>query len=470
MALVALAPSGRRYQLSLVTSGVAGVGHDIRALSSSHRLPLALLVGLTVISAVFASYFPGTLPDEALYDAKAWLLAQTEDVDYSIGIKEVVAQRPPLTSLAQGLIYLAGGTHVKLLNSGFYICFVMLFWGALDRLVGQRRWTWLVTALLATAPLLWWHSVLNLTNLAAGFYLFAGAVVLVSVAIRGRAGEFAPSRRWLFLGGICFGLAVFTRYEYVVLITLPVGMFLLLCLYRGWSGAIKWVCAGVLSTAAWWSLYMHLLSSWRGSSILQLSDIAILSGLAVLGALDHFGALVGAWRILARICRDRPRTTVAAVVVLVLGAALLVYPWARPTYFMTGSFQVFLQQRQWILSAVAVIVIVWFQRNFLTGQSALLVFGYFAAFVGMALLIAYVANYQRGETFAIFSDHHLRLYLTDPTYKIVGSWSRNMIALYPVLLFFAAIIPAFHPAVKPAAAKEGASRETSLDTAVPVIS
>ena len=403
-----------------------------------------VIVALTVLSLLFAAYYPGTLPDEAFYDARAWLLAKSRDIEFSLEFKEVLVQRPPLTSLAEGLIYLAGGTHAKLIQSGFYICFVLMSWGTMDRLVGQRAWTWTITILLATTPILWWHSFLNLANLAAGFYLFCGVITLTSVAIRLRAGDMQPSRRWLFLGGLCMGLATFARLEYILLLAVPVGMFLLFCLHRELSGSVKWVCAGVLSSAIWWTTYVHLFSPWRGSSSLQQFDLVVLVGVAALGVLDHIGAVPKVRRALTTLPRVGVWTTVLVAGAFVIVGALLLHQWVSLSYLLTGLMQVFLQQRQWMLSALAVAVILWYLHSQLTRESALLVLGYYVSFVGLAVLIAYVANYQRGETFEIFSDLHLRQYLTDPSYKIMGSWTRNMIALYPALLLLAGLVPAFY--------------------------
>ena len=91
-----------------------------------------------------------------------------------------------------------------------------------------------------------------------------------------RAGGTRLSRRWLFLGGLCLGFAVATRLEYVILLAVPVGMFLALCIQRELSGAVKWVCFGIIASAIWWSVYVHLFSPWRGSSVLQPYDLAAL--------------------------------------------------------------------------------------------------------------------------------------------------------------------------------------------------
>src|SRR5688572_20428825 len=63
--------------------------------------PVALLVG---VSAFFAVWFPTMAADETLYDAQAWLLSQTMDLDPASGLRAITAQRPLLTSLVQALI------------------------------------------------------------------------------------------------------------------------------------------------------------------------------------------------------------------------------------------------------------------------------------------------------------------------------------------------------------------------------
>ena len=451
LTLATVVPWFRPIPVHLLTQNVRRLAMGLREVSPFHWAAAALIVSLTSLSLLFASYYPGTLPDEAFYDARAWLLANTHEIPFSLEFKEVLVQRPPLTSLAQGLIYLAGGTHAKLIHSGFYICFVLLTWGALDRLVGRREWTWTITTLLATTPILWWHSFLNLANIAAGFYFFAAVITLASAGINMRAGDTRPSRRWLFLAGLCLGLAVTTRLEYVLLLVVPVGMFLALTLHREVSGAVKWVCAGVLSAAVWWSVYVHLFSPWRGNSSLQTFDLVLLAGVAALGVLDHLGAVPWTRRAMTASPSVRLRIAVPVAALAVTVAALLLHQWMSLSFLLTATMQVFLQQRQWVLSVAAVAILLWYQRKSLTGESTLLVLGYYASFVGLALLIAYVANYQRGETFEIFADYHLRLYLTDPTYKIMGSWTRNMIALFPALLLLAGFVPAFTQAT----AREG---------------
>ena len=139
------------------------------------------------------------------------------------------------------------------------------------------------------------------------------------------------------------------------------------------------------------------------------------------------------------------RAIALAAAAIALSAVLLVQPWVHFSYLLSAVLKVLLGQKHWMLSVAAVAVLLWYQRGNLTRQSALLVLGYYASFLALAVLIAYMANYLEGETFGIWAPHHLRLYLTDPSYRIMGPWSRSMIALYPALLLLVGLVPAFSP-------------------------
>lgn len=450
-ALVGLLPWGDRDWRPTLARDMAQLAADVRGLNNPQRTALALIVGLGALSLVFAAYYPSTSPDEVLYDAKAWLLAQSQDVAFSIGFRDASIQRPLLTSLAQGLIYLAGGAHVKLINSGFYLAFVLLFWGALDRLVGQRGRTWILAALLASTPILWWHSFLNMTNLAAGFYVFAGVVALTSSVACRPDLEPALSHRWLFLGGLCLGFAAFTRIEYIALSTLPVGIFLLVCLCQKRARAIKWVCAGMLSSAVWWSAYLYLCGPPSGSLDVLAVNIAILFGLGLLGILDHLGVLPLARRLLSRVSRKRILPGVAAVGSIALVTALWGYHLVRFDYLFYAAVHVIFQQKHWILSIVAIALLLWHYRNHLTPQVGAIILGYYAGFLVMHALFSYmsmvrISRFDPDRFTLQYFQAFVHLYLTDPAYKITGSITRNMIAVYPTLLFLAGIMPACKPA------------------------
>ena len=98
LTLVTIVPWFDPQAAHLLTRTVRRLAVGLREFSPVHWAAAALIVGLASPSLLFASYYPGTLPDEALYDAKAWLLAQSREVAFSIGIKESSIQRSALTS------------------------------------------------------------------------------------------------------------------------------------------------------------------------------------------------------------------------------------------------------------------------------------------------------------------------------------------------------------------------------------
>lgn len=203
-----------RQELFFVESKTEPGGSFINA----HSYPLWCVVLLLVgFSFLFSSAYPIFITDGNDYEATGRLIALNGDLKQEYFFRS----QPPFVPLAYSFIYILGGAHPKIIFSLFYISLIGLLCISLKRETRSQRDALMLTTLMASTPFLWWHSYLGLLNLTAGSFFVVGCLYLMRcLKSQENTGEAA-------IAGIGFGLASFTRLEYLVYFFTPYLIFLL---------------------------------------------------------------------------------------------------------------------------------------------------------------------------------------------------------------------------------------------------
>ena len=140
-------------------------------------------------------------------------------------------QYPPLIGLLYGWLISSGFERVSILFPFVYCCFLFIFYYRSCDHFKNSMTAGLATLILGTTPYLWWHSFLPFLDLTAAVFYAVGVLYwfLLIENILGPADRVKVSNRraLALLSGIFFGLAGWTRPEFVFFTAAP--LFLLVC-------------------------------------------------------------------------------------------------------------------------------------------------------------------------------------------------------------------------------------------------
>lgn len=115
--------------------------------------------------------------------------------------------------LFSSYFYLFGFDHPKIVQSVFYISLLGVFYLAIRPFVNSSAAKGF-TLLLATSPMVFWHSFLFLNNLSSGFYFFCGLIYWFNFL------HFKDTR-YLPIASLAFMLAAWMRIENLVFYLIP---------------------------------------------------------------------------------------------------------------------------------------------------------------------------------------------------------------------------------------------------------
>ncbi len=174
-----------------------------------------LLIGFLILpSIVFNIFYPVLTPDGIYYKALGHVTLQESDI---MAFRDRTFVKDQNRTLGFHMISsywsLFGSSLHKLTQTFLYISFISIFYSLIRRFLNQKH-AFIILLLLATSPMVWWHSFLYLNNLQAGLYFFT-ANTYWFIAYRDKR------RDMLFLASFLFMCAQWTRYELTVLFFVP---------------------------------------------------------------------------------------------------------------------------------------------------------------------------------------------------------------------------------------------------------
>ena len=174
---------------------------------------ILLLFGLSLW---FSSAYPIFITDGNDYEATGRLIALNKTIEREYFFRPY----SPLVPLIYSFVYFLGGTHPKVVFSIFYLSLIVLFYITMKDEIQSQRLTIIFAAIIATTPFFWWHSYLGLLNFTAGYFFVLGCFYFI------RFFGSQEDTGKLIVSGIGFGLAAFTRFEYLVYFLAPFVVFI----------------------------------------------------------------------------------------------------------------------------------------------------------------------------------------------------------------------------------------------------
>lgn len=161
-------------------------------------------IAFVIISSLLNTfYWPVYLWDSlVLYDFRAHIFAASGFMKDAF-IDSYYTGYPLLTSLAQTIIYLAGGKYTQFLHSLFYLSLGAGFYGLLREFVSRKISLFFTLVLLISGPI-FYHSLISYTNLPFAVYISLGAICVY-------LWDKKKQRGYLILSALLTSLSTWTR-------------------------------------------------------------------------------------------------------------------------------------------------------------------------------------------------------------------------------------------------------------------
>ncbi len=381
-----------------------------------------LIIALLIIpSIIFNIFYPVMTPDGIYYKALGQVTLQESDIMAFRDRTFVIDQNRTLGfHMISAYWSLFNSSLHKLTQTFLYVSFLSLFYSLIKRFI-KPKYASMMLLLLATSPMVWWHSFLYLNNLQAGLYFFA-ANTYWFIAYREK------QRDMLFLASFLFMCAQWTRYELTVLFFVPLVISIYFSIRENDP---KWV---------WNLLPFPLLFSgvWAGYSLTYYPDQRHTIKFVLLFAIFIGFAFVPkiAIRFKSLLFRSWPALLALVPIAYFVGIFIIFGPekailkseitWAK-------AVNNTLCQSVWGLGILLTLVIPFYYSKFDDLEKAIF-FNLLGIFVGFTLL------------FSVFSKGHpmidqstwqrILFFIQNPGQIAVRTSSREFFIFFPTLLLF----------------------------------
>lgn len=185
-----------------------------------------VLVALLVLSITNAYFFPITGADAVWHHVKGMVYALSS-VDFeSNHIILQFRQYPPLIGLLYGWLISAGFERVAVFFPILYFCLLYIFYYRSYEHLKCQRIAGVATLILGTTPYLWWHSFLPFLDWTAGVFYAVGLLywflLIKNILEPTKSITLKGKRSLAVLSGLMFGLASWTRPEFVLYSAVPI--------------------------------------------------------------------------------------------------------------------------------------------------------------------------------------------------------------------------------------------------------
>ncbi len=179
-----------------------------------------ILLFLLTTSALNAWFFPVTETDGLWYQINGTRYYHETRFDTGVFNSDYA----PFIQLLVSFFISADWYKVKLLFPAFYLCWVVIFYCRVHDQTQSKKLATLSTLVLATTPYFWWHSVLLYLNLAAGFFFSLGIIFWIKLLNQLQTFESGNPKQWqswALLSGCFIGLSCWTRIEFLLYASFP---------------------------------------------------------------------------------------------------------------------------------------------------------------------------------------------------------------------------------------------------------
>jgi hypothetical protein len=391
---------------------------------------------LLILSLVNAYFFPITGADGVWHHVKGMVYALPFADFESKQIISQFRQYPPLIGLLYGWLISAGVDRVTVFFPVLYLCLLYIFYYRCYEHVKSSIIAGIATLILGTTPYLWWHSFLPFLDWSAGVFYAMGMLywfLLIKNILEPTQNISAKQNRSLaVLSGLLFGLASWTRPEFVLYSAVPI--FLLIAVFdcqKEFIGErnpviIRFSIAALILPSLWFAVLLN----FNGS--LDTIFKQLIMGCAVLWIVLGL--------VLFRVVHFTPRASfivgVFAVVICLIGLFVFLpskfSPW---TTLAIRFFRLFVVQ---IFFAGTVFLFVFlFTEKLRQRPQAEKNLG---AFLLLFMLVQFFVYAYSGLKWPTLS-HYVENTFVYPGNSINLSDTRGTLAIYPAFVFFMFCLP-----------------------------
>ncbi|KMP12240.1 hypothetical protein UZ36_01365 [Candidatus Nitromaritima sp. SCGC AAA799-C22] len=398
----------------------------------SIKSPALWILGvLFILGLANALFFPITGADGVWYHVKGMVYFHEADFE-SERIISQFRQYPPMIGLLYAWLISGGIEQLPILFPVLYLCLLAVVYHRILDHTGSTKVAGGATLVLGTTPYLWWHSFLPFLDWTAGVFYAVGMLYwffLVQTISDSGAAQLRPLT---VLSGLFFGLASWTRPEFVLYSALP--LFLLVCvLDRQESPAgernpviARFSMAALILPTLWFAVLLNF-EGPLGTTFKQLI-------MACAGLWTGVGlVLSGGVRFTPRMARG---TVICAVAVCFAGLFLFlpadVSPWTALAVRCFRLFAVHL-----FFAGTSFLVVFLFTGGIRQLSPAEKTLGVLLLLFPLTQFIIYAYSGLKWPTLYHFIDTTF----VHPGNSVNLSDTRGTIAFYPAFIFFLICIP-----------------------------
>jgi len=397
-----------------------------------------VLFVLLILSLVNAYFFPITGADGVWHHVKGMVYGLPL-VDFES--KQIISQfkqYPPLIGLLYGWLISAGFERITILFPALYFCLLYIFYYRCYEHVKSSVIAGAATLVLGTTPYLWWHSFLPFLDWTAGVFYAVGIlywfVLIKNILGPTKSISVKKNRSLALLSGILFGLASWTRPEFVLYSAVPI--FLLIAAFDCQEEIvgernpliIRFSIAALILPSLWFAVLLNFDGSLDASFKLLIMACA--------------GLWIGLGLVLTRVVRLVPRITMAVAIIVVATCLIGLFvflpaelsPW---TALAIRLFRLFAVQ---IFFAGTVFLFIFLFTEKLSQRS--LAEKNLGVFLLLFLLVQFFIYSYSGLKWPTLSDHFENTFF-HPGNSINLSDTRGTLAIYPAFVFFIFCLSAF---------------------------
>ena len=381
-------------------------------------------------------FFPITGADGVWHHVKGMVYALPSADFESKQIISQFRQYPPLIGLLYGWLISAGVSRVTVFFPVLYLCLLYIFYYRCYDHVKSSTVAGIATLILGTTPYLWWHSFLPFLDWSAGVFYAVGMLywfLLIKNILEPTQNISVKQNRSLaVLSGLLFGLASWTRPEFVLYSTVP--MFLLIVVFDSQKEfidernpvIIRFSIAALILPSLWFAVLLN----FNGS--LDIIFKQLIMGCA--------GLWIGLSLVLFRVVNFTPRTSlvvgVFAVVICLIGLFVFLpskfSPW---TTLAIRFFRLFVVQ---IFFAGTVFLLVFlFTEKIRQRPQAEKHLGFFLLLFMLVQFFVYAYSGLKWPTLSLYVENTF-IY---PGNSVNLSDTRGTLAIYPAFVFFMFCLP-----------------------------
>jgi hypothetical protein len=197
----------------------------------SEKKPLLFVMTFLILGSLFcfslayAFFFPITEADGIWYHVRGMVFLHTAGFDSETVVSQF-RQYPPFVALLFAYLMSFGVDPVKIIFPFIYLSLLVIFYcRILAGTKNQQIASWF-TLILGTTPYFWWHSFLPFLDLTTGFYFSIGALywffLIQNIFIEKTEEGPSSACSWAFLSGTLFGLAAWSRLEFLLYNAIPI--------------------------------------------------------------------------------------------------------------------------------------------------------------------------------------------------------------------------------------------------------